>query len=57
MAGDIDSEEHKGIIPRIVGAIFDRIEEMSGNIEFTVKVSMVEIYMERIKVISQFFNI
>ncbi len=49
MVGELDCEDLRGIIPRMVKAIFERIENMGGNIEFTVKVSMVEIYMERIK--------
>ena len=33
----------------MVKTVFERIENASENIDFTVKVSMVEIYMERIK--------
>ena len=33
----------------MVRTIFNRIETASESIEFTVKVSMIEIYMERIK--------
>lgn len=33
----------------MVRTVFTRIETASENIEFTVKVSMIEIYMERIK--------
>jgi kinesin family protein 5 len=33
----------------MVRTVFNRIETASENIEFTVKVSMMEIYMERIK--------
>lgn len=39
----------KGIIPRMVRSVFDQIENSSEEIEFTVKVSMIEIYMEQIK--------
>lgn len=39
----------QGIIPRMVRTVFNRIETASENLEFTVKVSMIEIYMERIK--------
>ena len=46
---DIDDEEEKGIIPRIVGGIFDRIQNAAEEIEFTVKVSMIEIYNEKIR--------
>lgn len=48
MMGDCDSEEHKGIIPRLVEAVFDAIEESVEGIEFTVKISYIEIYNERI---------
>ena len=39
----------KGIIPRMVTTVFRRIEHASANIEFAVKVSMCEIYNEKIK--------
>lgn len=45
---DIDDEENKGIIPRMVAGIFAKIESAPGEIEFTVKVSMIEIYNEKI---------
>jgi len=51
MQGELSSEENMGIIPRIVKNLFDKIEQASSKIEFTVKASMVEIYNERIKVI------
>jgi len=38
-----------GIIPRMVNTLFDSISNSSEKLEFTVKVSMVEIYMERIR--------
>lgn len=46
---DINDPVTKGIIPRIVEHIFSVIDEASEDIEFTVKVSMIEIYMERVK--------
>jgi len=46
---DIEDMELQGIIPRIVRTLFNRIETASENIEFTVKISMIEIYMEKIK--------
>mmetsp|Transcript_33097 Transcript_33097/g.38016 ORF Transcript_33097/g.38016 Transcript_33097/m.38016 type:complete len:108 (+) Transcript_33097:376-699(+) len=46
---DINNPITKGIIPRIVNHIFQQIDEASEDIEFTVKVSMIEIYMERIR--------
>jgi kinesin family protein 5 len=37
------------LIPRIVEQIFAAIVEADSNIEYTVKVSYMEIYMEKIK--------
>jgi kinesin family member 5 len=45
----IDNIEMQGIIPRMVRTVFNRIESASETIEFSVKVSMVEIYMEKIR--------
>jgi kinesin family member 5 len=45
----IDNVEMQGIIPRMVRTVFNRIESASETIEFSVKVSMVEIYMEKIR--------
>ena len=49
MGADIDDEVSKGIIPRIVEQIFASILASPGNIEYTVRVSYMEIYMERIR--------
>ena len=49
MGSDIDDGENKGIIPRIVEQMFDSIMTSPGNIEYTVRVSYMEIYMERIR--------
>ena len=46
---DIDSEDLKGIIPRITEQIFQSIVESDSNIEYLVKVSYMEIYLERIR--------
>lgn len=46
---DPKSETHKGIIPRLVEAIFQGIEDADSGIEFTVKLSYVEIYSERVR--------
>jgi kinesin family protein 5 len=46
---DIDNKDSRGIIPRMISFIFDKIAKAEGDIEFTIKVSMVEIYMERIQ--------
>lgn len=45
----IEDIEMQGIIPRMVRTVFNRIESASENIEFQVKVSMCEIYNEKIK--------
>ena len=49
MGSDIDDPDGKGIIPRIVEQIFSSILTSPGNIEYTVRVSYMEIYMERIR--------
>lgn len=45
----IEDPKHQGIIPRMVKTVFEKIENASEDIEFTVKISMIEIYMEKIK--------
>ncbi|KAL8754146.1 MAG: hypothetical protein Q9184_005207, partial [Pyrenodesmia sp. 2 TL-2023] len=49
MGADIDDQEQKGIIPRIVEQMFESILRSPGNIEYTVRVSYMEIYMEKIR--------
>jgi len=46
---DIDDENTKGIIPRIIEQIFQSIMISPANMEFTVKVSYMEIYMEKVR--------
>jgi kinesin family protein 5 len=46
---DIDDQVNKGIIPRMVDGIFGMINSAPEDIEFTVKVSMIEIYNEKIR--------
>ena len=46
---DMDDPINQGIIPRMVRTVFNRIETASENMEFSVMVSMCEIYNERIK--------
>ena len=45
---DIADEETKGLIPRMFDRIFQKISDAEEEMEFTVKVSYLEIYMERI---------
>ncbi|TVY88585.1 Kinesin heavy chain [Lachnellula willkommii] len=49
MGTDIDNDEGRGVIPRIVEQIFASILASPGTIEYTVRVSYMEIYMERIR--------
>ncbi|KAI0035073.1 kinesin heavy chain [Vararia minispora EC-137] len=49
MGADIDSDDLKGIIPRITEQIFQSIVESDAHLEYFVKVSYMEIYLERIR--------
>lgn len=46
---DLDNVEQRGVIPRMVCGFFDKIAEQPEDIEFSMKVSFVEIYNEKIK--------
>mmetsp|Transcript_36829 Transcript_36829/g.78169 ORF Transcript_36829/g.78169 Transcript_36829/m.78169 type:complete len:716 (-) Transcript_36829:71-2218(-) len=46
---DIEDKTNQGVIPRMVWSIFDGIYHAEEHIEFLVKVSIVEIYNERIR--------
>ncbi|KPP78005.1 kinesin heavy chain-like [Scleropages formosus] len=49
MEGKLHDEQQKGIIPRIASDIFNYIFTMDENLEFQIKVSYFEIYMEKIR--------
>ncbi|KAL1006757.1 hypothetical protein UPYG_G00076470 [Umbra pygmaea] len=49
MEGILHDSENMGIIPRIVQDIFNYIYSMDENLEFHIKVSYFEIYLDRIK--------
>eukprot|EP00755_Sulcionema_specki_P012424 Sspe_Gene.51373::Locus_28526_Transcript_1_1_Confidence_1.000_Length_3695::g.51373::m.51373/K10396/KIF5; kinesin family member 5 len=49
LQGYCDDAHLKGIIPRVVEQIFVNVENADPNIEFSIKVSYVEIYMEKIR--------
>ncbi|KAI7865229.1 kinesin heavy chain [Mucor mucedo] len=49
MGSSIDDQENKGIIPRIIEQIFESIQMAPVNMEFTVKVAYMEIYMEKVR--------
>ncbi|KAK2167750.1 hypothetical protein NP493_1263g00005 [Ridgeia piscesae] len=49
MEGLMDNPNLQGIIPRIIGDVFSYIYQMDENLEFHIKVSYYEIYMEKIR--------
>jgi kinesin family protein 5 len=49
MTGDLESETEKGINPRMVEKLFEKICNASEDLEFIVKISYMEIYMERVR--------
>uniref|UniRef100_A0A0A9X3R0 Kinesin-like protein n=3 Tax=Lygus hesperus TaxID=30085 RepID=A0A0A9X3R0_LYGHE len=49
MEGVIGDQNKQGIIPRIVNDIFNHIYAMEENLEFHIKVSYFEIYMDKIR--------
>ena len=46
---DPGDDSLQGIIPRVMGDIFEAIDSADEHTEFTVKVSYIEIYMERVR--------
>ena len=46
---DIEDEQERGVIPRLVRGLFDKISQQPEDIEFSMKVSFVEIYNEKIR--------
>ena len=49
MGANVDDENLKGIIPRMINTVFSAILSASDHLEFTVKVGYCEIYMEKIR--------
>ena len=49
MTGQIDDKDQMGVSSRMVQSVFESIAGAEEHIEFTVKVSYAEIYMERIR--------
>lgn len=47
---------NKGIIPRMVQKLFDGITAAPSKIEFTIKVSYLEIYLEKVALRSPVFH-
>ena len=46
---DIDDDNLKGLIPRMIEDIFNSIQQAEESLEFLVQVSYVEIYREKIQ--------
>jgi kinesin family protein 5 len=46
---NVDHQELKGIIPRMINTVFEKISTATEDLEFSVKVGYSEIYMEKIK--------
>lgn len=49
MEGVIGDPNLQGIIPRIIQDIFNHIYNMEENLEFHIKVSYFEIYLDKIR--------
>jgi len=49
MEGILGDEKYQGIIPRIVQDIFNHIYSMDSRLEFLIKVSYFEIYLDKIR--------
>jgi len=47
--GVLHDDNLRGIIPRIVDDIFNHIYTMDENLEFHIKISYFEIYLDKIK--------
>ena len=47
MEGEVNSEEHAGIVPRSVRAIYENLE--AEGTEFTIRVSFLELYNEELQ--------
>lgn len=43
------NHQQRGIVPRMVETVFDHIKTSPPHIEFIVKVSIIEIYMEELR--------
>ena len=46
---DIDNPELRGVIPRVIDDIFGRVAAAPENLEFTIRASYLEIYLEKIR--------
>lgn len=44
-----EDPESQGIVKRMVATVFDHIRESPDSLEFRIKVSVVELYMEKVR--------
>jgi len=49
MMGEPQNERNQGLIPRMINAVFDEIDQADENLEFLVKMSYVELYKEKLR--------
>lgn len=49
LKGFCSHPELKGLIPRIIEDTFNKVENSDPDIEFTIQVSYIEIYLEKIR--------
>ena len=49
LSGFCNDKNMKGLIPRVVDSLFESVETSDINLEFTISVQYIEIYMEKIK--------
>ena len=51
MEGEVGNEitSESGVIPRMIKHVFNAITSSTENIEFRIKVSLVELYMEKLR--------
>lgn len=50
MQGKIDDENLKGIIPRVINYLYTYISQKSDDVEYSIKVSVLEVYNEKLRV-------
>eukprot|EP00277_Geminigera_cryophila_P020444 CAMPEP_0179490294 /NCGR_PEP_ID=MMETSP0799-20121207/65373_1 /TAXON_ID=46947 /ORGANISM="Geminigera cryophila, Strain CCMP2564" /LENGTH=398 /DNA_ID=CAMNT_0021306459 /DNA_START=165 /DNA_END=1358 /DNA_ORIENTATION=- len=49
MEGEIDSEDKRGLLPRMVCSVFDYMERAGEHMQFMIQVQFLEIYNEKIR--------
>ena len=57
LTGYCDDPVLKGLIPRIIESIFEHVQSADQALEFTIQVSYLEIYLEKLKdLLDRMFN-